>query len=272
MSKVQQKIREIEEEKIGASDKRVLLVEGVDDVHAMTSFLKEYSEWKRRWVVCEAGKKGMVLDMLAKRSNWLGVVDRDEWTQGIIVEKQQQLQNLYVLPRFCIESYLVVPDELWSAFPANQQGKIAGGKDELETKLLKSLDQWVAHGVLWSVINPLWAGLRAKGFKEALLAPDVALNEEKIKETLQQWHDYLEPETLWISYQNRLNDVQKLPTVEQLTCWVHGKQFYARVVNPELNDLLGTKSADDRKKAIFRTCPVPDDLGDLWEKMGLTDE
>jgi len=273
MSKIQQKIKTIEEEKVGASSKRVLLVEGIDDVHAITSFLnKTYPKWEKHWVVSEAGNKGMVLQMLSERPNWLGVVDRDEWIQKVIEEKQRQFQNLWVLPRFCIENYLIVPNELWAAFPTNQQEKIAGGMTVLETKLLNNLGQWVAHGVLWSVINPLWEGLRSKGFKEALLAPDVALNEEKIKATLQEWHDYLEPEKLWNIFQTRHVEVKKLSTEEQLKQWVHGKKFYAHVVNPALNSVLGTKSADDRKKAIFRTSPVPDDLNELWEKMGFNDE
>jgi len=273
MNKIQQKIKSIEEEKIGASNKRVLFVEGVDDVHAFTSFLnKRYPDWEKLWVLSAAGKKSMVLDILAERPNWLGIVDRDEWTQDIITKKEQQFSNLWVLPRFCIENYLIVPEELWAALPSNQQAKVGGGLAELESKLFANLEQWVAHGVLWSVINPLWEGLRSKGFKEALLAPDVALNEEKIITTLQAWHDYLEPKRLWNVFQKRHVDVKKLSPEEQLKQWVHGKQFYKGVVNPALNDLLGTKSADDRKKAIFRTSPVPDDLGGLWVKMGMADE
>ena len=273
MSKVQQRIRTIEEEKVGASSKRVLLVEGVDDVYAITAFLnKRYREWEKYWVLSEAGNKSMVLQMLSECPNWLGIVDRDEWRQEVIKRQQCEQPNLWVLPRFCIENYLIVPNELWSALPFKQQEKIAGGITVLETKLLNNLEQWVAHGVLWSVINPLWEGLRSKGFKEALLAPDVALNEEKIKATLQEWHDYLEPEKLWDIFQTRHVEVKKLSTEEQLKRWVHGKHFYARVVNPALNNLLGIKSADDRKKAIFSTCSVSDDLDGLWKKMRLTNE
>jgi len=35
-----------------------------------------------------------------------------------------------------------------------------------------------------------------------------------------------------------------------------------------LDQLLGQKSAQDRKKSIFRTLPVPEDFGELLRKMG----
>ena len=273
MSKIQDLINKIEQEKIGGAQRRVLIVEGVDDVHALESFLTKWSpNWSQDWVVADAGKKAHVLDVLTKRPEWCGVVDPDEWTEVVIEQQVQEHPSLWMLPRYCLENYLCDPQELWRAFPPKQQQKIEGGIDDLTNKVTTDLDKWVCHGVLWSVINPLWEGLRSRGFKEALLNPDIAQDNQQIQETLTSWHHYLEPDDLFRSYQEKLADVQQLSTEQKLKRWVHGKQFYKAVVNVVLNDLLGVKAADVRKKAIFRTSPVPEDLKPLWEKMGLVPE
>lgn len=270
MSRIQTIVDRIENEHIGALSRRALIVEGTDDVHAIESFLtKKFSNWTRDWVVVEAGKKEHVIDVLKQKPNWCGVIDPDEWTEEIVEQKQKEITNLWVLPRYCLENYLVLPTELWNAFPKKQQDKVAGGRNDLETRITADLDKWVCHGVLWSVVNPLWEGLRSHGFKEDLLDPEIAQDDNKIQDTLTRWHDYLEPIALFQRYQNKLAEVQTLSQEQKLQRWVHGKIFYQSIVNVVLNELLGTKAADYRKKAIFRTCQVPDDLDSLWEKMEL---
>jgi len=270
MSKVQEKIREIEEQKLGTSGRSVLLVEGTDDELFFSNVLtKKYPDKKDHWLIAAAGNKTQVLEILQERQKWLGIVDKDEWSQELIKQKQQDIENLWILPRFCIENYLIIPAELWSAFPKKQQKKIPGGQQELEQKLIEDLPKWVAHGVLWSVINPLWEGLRARGFKEDLLSPDIVQNEQAIKEKLREWHDFLEPKKLWGQFSLQLDEAKGFTTEQQLKHWVHGKKFYENVIHPVFNELLGQQSASERKKAIIRTCPVPDDLTGLWEKMGL---
>ncbi|MBS3964852.1 MAG: DUF4435 domain-containing protein [Methylomonas sp.] len=270
MSKTDDRIKDIREQQIGNSAKRALIVEGADDVDAFQSFLgKAHPGWEQKWVIAEGGKKTEVLAIIRKEPNWIGVVDRDEWSAPKIAELETELTNLWFLPRYCIENYLLVPEELWGALPENQQNKIAGGLVELTQSITNDLARWRCHGVLWSVINPMWEGLRSLGFKEALLDPAIATNEAEIKAKLQEWHDYLEPDPIWQSYQDALAQAVQLPVDEQLKRLIHGKYFYEQVVNPLLNQLLGQKSATDRQKAIFRTLPVPDDLGPLWQKMGL---
>jgi len=119
----------IRDEQVGQTGKRVLLVEGQDDVAVYGILLSRRfgAAWEKDWALAAAGKKEFVLDILVGESTWLGLVDRDEWSQDLIVQKQARLPNLLVLPRFCLESYLIDPDELWAAFPPNQRTKIAGG-------------------------------------------------------------------------------------------------------------------------------------------------
>lgn len=271
MSKITDIIRDIEQQQLGATNRRVLLVEGVDDVHAVESFLnKTFPSWARDWVVESAGKKGHVLEVIKQKADWIGIVDSDEWTQQVIIQKQLENDNLWVLPRYCIENYLLIPEELWAAFPPNQKAKVDGGLEKLKQRMTDDLDKWVCHGVLWTVINPLWEGLRSLGFKEALLDLEISGNDQQIKQKLVEWHDYLEPDSLYQTYQNKLAKVQSLASDEKLKHWVHGKKFYGIKVNQVLNDLLGQIPANDRKKAIFRTCEVPRDFEPLWKKMGLT--
>lgn len=267
---ITERIKKIKEVQIGNSAKRALIVEGADDVDAFQSFLgKAYRGWEQSWVIAEAGKKTEVLAIIRKEPNWIGVVDRDEWSAQKIADLETVQANLWFLPRYCIENYLLVPEELWGALPENQRNKITGDLEKLTQSITNDLARWRCHGVLWSVINPMWEGLRSLGFKEALLDPAIATNETEIKAKLQEWHDYLEPNPIWQSYQDALAQAVQLPVDEQLKRFIHGKYFYEQVVNPLLNQLLGQKAATERQKAIFRTLPVPDDLGPLWQKMGL---
>lgn len=273
MSRVADIIFNIEQQKIGETSRRALIVEGNSDVHAIESFLtKKFPDWTRSWVVADAGKKADVAGVLAQKPDWCGVIDPDEWSEEIVERIQKEIANLWVLPRYCLENYLILPNELWDAFPQKQQDKVAGGLHDLETRITDDLDKWVCHGVLWSVINPLWEGLRARGFKEALLDPEIAQEDQEILETLTEWHDYLEPKKLFQQYQTKLAEVQPLSTEKKLQRWVHGKKFYNSVVNVVLNDLLGTKAANERQKAIFRTCQAPQDFDALWQKMELSME
>jgi hypothetical protein len=268
MASVNTIIKEIEEQKVGNSSKRVLLVEGVDDICAVTAFLdRGKPEWESEWVIADAQGKRNVLAVLDKKPSWLGIVDRDEWSEDVIADTVRNYPNLWVLPRFCIDNYLIVPAELWAALPPNQQEKVGGGKDELTTRIVVDLDKWVSHGVLWSVINPLWSGLRALGFKEELLNPDIVQDEDKIKETLNKWHGHLNPDHLWERYTIKLDEVSLLDNDEKLKHWVHGKKIYETVINPLLDELLGQKSAKERKRSIFRTLLLPDEVAGLFEKM-----
>ena len=261
-------IKDIEEQKVGNSAKKVLLVEGSDDVQVISAFLdKGKPGWENNWVVAEAQSKKNVLKIAKMRQSWICVVDRDEWSAEIIAEKLQENHNLWVLPRFCIENYLIVPSELWAAFPPKQQAKVNGGLTALENMVTADLDKWVAHGALWATVNPLWQGLRSLGFKEDLLNPEISLDDATIKETLKQWHNFLEPEKIWRDYQTKLEEITILNQEDKLKIWVHGKKFYKGVINLALNELLGSKDKADRKKAIFRTLQLPEDLASLFEKM-----
>ncbi len=271
MSKLDTLHDKIKQQHVGATGKKVLLVEGPDDELAFRSWLGKLDvNWENRWVVASAGKKANVLDLLTLEPDWVGVVDRDEWTAQNIAEKQRDIPNLWVLPRFCLENYLCDPNELWAMLPLMQQQKIQGGLETLGAAITVDLHQWLQHGALWHVINPLWEGLRALGFKERLLDIQQAGNDQAIRQTLNDWHQFLEPTAIWTDYQARLAEVTGWPVGQQLQSGVHGKQFFPMVVHTALTQLLGENAkAGERQNRLLQSARSSADLQPLWQLMGL---
>ena len=271
MSKLDTLHLNIKQQNVGATAKRVLLVEGEDDVLAFRSWLRKIdASWENRWVVVSAGNKSNVLALLDRELGWIGVVDRDEWTVQIIAEKQQAQTNLWVLPRFCLENYLCDPDELWNMLPLVQQQTIQGGSQTLSNAITSKLPLWCQHGALWQVINPLWEGLRALGFKERLLDIQQAGDDYTIRRTLNEWHQFLAPEPIWADYRIRLSEFSSWSVAQQLSSVVHGKKFFLEVVHTTLNQLLRQSvKANERQTHLLRHSEPPADLQPLWQKMGL---
>ena len=247
------------------------MVEGESDRDAFGLMLeKKFGvEYEKKWAVAPAGGKALVIAILEKEPDWLGLIDRDEWVEATINEKKAQHPNMNILPRFCLENYLVEPHEIWAALPGPQMNKIPGGFEQLESEIMENRKSWVRHGVLRTVINPLWDGLIARGFHSELLDFDNAQDDVKIKKALKKWHDFLDPEGLFRKFKKSLEDVARKSPFEQITLWTDGKEFFKSHVCSVLNRHLGQESAEERQKQIFRGLPLPDDLGFIWEKFGI---
>lgn len=144
-----------------------------------------------------------VLEALTLEANWLGVVDRDAWTDEQIAEKRRNLANLLVLPRFCIESYLIVPEELWLGFQPKHQQAINGGIQAFIQAVHDVLPQWRNHAALWNVIHPLWERLRAAGFNTAFHDLNTAQNDAEVEQCLRQWSQHLDPDVLLAQIQTQ---------------------------------------------------------------------
>jgi len=271
MSSAKKRLQEIREKEVENTSKRVFLVEGEDDVEAYNRLFKRRLSfsWEEKWIITHAGNKQKVIDILAAEPTWLGLIDRDEWSEDRILQQQNALSNLLVLPRFCMENYLICPDELWGALSDHQKAKIKGGLPELQAEILIDKDKWIRHGVLWFVINPLWEGIKVLGFKGTLLDFNNAQDDAKIRETLNNWYNFLEPQTIFRQFQERLNAVMAKDEAEQLKRWVHGKQFYYLHVHQVLNRFIGQENAELRRKKILQTCQLPNDLDFVYQKMGL---
>lgn len=267
MSAAGDKRAQIRDRAIGNQSKRVLLVEGIDDKLTLQILLDRFhSGWERGWAVEVAGKKSMVLEILRLEPGWLGLVDKDEWD---VAEQQRQrnaLPNLLVLPRFCMESYLVIPAELWQAIPPVRQGGVQGGFDQFQTRMTRDVQRYVRHGVLWHVVTPLWSGLRARGFKEVLASDslqcvEAVQDDGEIQRVLREWDEYLNPDVLFAAFQNSLRQVNTMPILDQMTGWVHGKTFWREVINPGMNEFFGQMPEKNRRRKIIEHLPQwPADL------------
>ncbi|MCK0506218.1 DUF4435 domain-containing protein [Aromatoleum anaerobium] len=269
MSKVQERIAQIRTQLVGESGARVLLVEGSDDVDAFRIFLdKKFPAWEQAWHLVEAGNKRMVQKIAAVEPQWLGLVDRDEWMEDEIQQYMQETPNLLVLPRFCLESYLVDPDELWAAFPQKQRDKIVGGQAAFFEAFSQGLKPWIRHAALWQEIRPLWQRLRGAGFPDAVLdAPNVP-DEPTLRERLLGWRDTLDVENI-VETVRALEAALAEEGLHRLcTQRIHAKSFYPKYVHPLLDRLLGQKDARTRRISVLRTRAVPDDLGVVWQRMG----
>ncbi|MCN5345819.1 hypothetical protein [Escherichia coli] len=174
-------IKTILETKI-TEGKRALVVEGKTDELVFTQLLKKVApQWETRWVLAEVGGKRNVIEILSKQPTWLGIVDRDEWDNAQLNHRQQQLPNLLVLPRFCIENYLVVPSELLPGLPPKQRAKLPGESaaaiEAITSSITANLESWIQFGTAWAIINPLWDELRSLGFNRDLLDPQQVITE-----------------------------------------------------------------------------------------------
>jgi len=256
--------------------KRALIVEGKTDELVFTQLLKKVDpQWETRWVLAEVGGKRNVVEILSKQPTWLGIVDRDEWDNAQLSQRQQQLPNLLVLPRFCIENYLTVPDELWHCLPQKQKAKLPEGRgaaiQSITVPIAENLERWVQFGALWAIINPLWDELLLLGFNRDLLDPELVVDEQRFRAQCANWHSHLEPQGLWQRYQEKLTAIQAQTNDENLRTIVHGKKFFKAVVTPAFRELFAIQSAISVED-LFREMPVPADLAFVWQRMDLTPE
>lgn len=269
------KYRDAIHAKVGALPKRVLIVEGGSDRTFIESLLSRRAPgaWEPHWVVGEAGNKRHLLDLLKDQPNWHGLADRDEWTSADVAAQQAQFPNrLHVLPRYCMESYFTVPSELWAMLKPAQQAHVAGGQSGFEAALSSAVPQWIRHGALWHTVNPLWAGIRALGFKDALL--EFAASQQSdadIEAQLGQWHNYLDPHTIMASFKNHLATATAAPLFVQLTQWVHGKRYFRECIATNLPGVLGVPapSADQLLANLQQNMNLPADLRPIWTAIGL---
>jgi hypothetical protein len=250
---------------------KVLVVEGEDDKLFIEAMLDKVAPgtWPGDWTIGAANGKNKVLSILRDQPGWWGLLDRDEWTSQEISNQQALFPGrLFFLPRYCMESYFIFPAEVWQSLPA-RQNDVADGLTALETAIHTGLPGWLRHGCLWHAVNPLQEGLRALGFKDALLDHANAQNDAVIRQTLQDWHQFLDPEKVEAQFQANLTTAFSSSIPEQFTTWVHGKKFFEQHVVPALNELLGQDSSDKWLTELRKDLPVPSDLDFLWSAMGL---
>lgn len=174
-----------------------------------------------------------------------------------------------MLPRFCLESYLVNPAELWDAFPQKQKDKIDGGLATLQQALTADLTKWLRHAALWHAVKPAWKHLRQLGFPDDVLDVNSAPDDEALRVYFLRWHKALNADILLSQFHNLEAELINKSFSEFSSRWLYAKDFYPQVVHQKLNFLLGQKSAAERRLAIFKTRSIPEDLNFVWQAMAL---
>lgn len=269
--KVDNLIAQIKTERIGQTGKNVLVVEGSDDVLAFGAFMrKKKASWEQSWHIAPANGKSRVLDVLGKEPDWFGVVDCDEWTDAQVGQATQQHRHLFVLPRFCIESYLIVPAEIWEALPQKQRNKLPNGFIDLDEAIQANFDKWVRHAALWQVIHPLYQQMRNSDYRGNIL--DNPLNvpdHSMLANILKDWLTGFNPTAIASEVVQAERALRDLPMNTVFTRHLYAKKFYPMVVHDALNRLLGQKEQKQRVEALLRFLPLPTDLDPLWARMGL---
>jgi hypothetical protein len=122
------------------------------------------------------------------------------------------------------------------------------------------------------VVTPLWSGLRAIGFKEALASEEsleTVQSDREIKRILPEWDALLEPVRIFADFQTEFSKADVAPVTEQLSVWVHGKVFWKNVVYPTMNRQLGQMKEGELRKQILRMISKPVDLQPLFDRLSV---
>jgi hypothetical protein len=257
-----------------AGSRRALVVEGPDDKPFYERQLDAaHPTWRSTWIVGVATGKQRVLDILKLEPTWIGVADTDESDATATAAYRVQHPNLHFTPRYCMESYYVLAAELWALLPTAIRASFPGGLPAFTAAINAPLDQWVRHGALWRVINPLWKGIRTRGFVDSLLDFNAAQNDGQIQATLAAWDAYLDPARLFADFQNELVAANGLPVDERLKTIVHGKHFFEDHVRVVLNNLFRRGQPAwghaDWLNDLRKSQPAHSDFAPLWAAMQL---
>ena len=243
-----------------AGGKGVLLVEGDTDIRMLAYFLESISpDWNARFGLFSANSKQNVLKAIKTyHPEWGGVIDQDEWSPTSV-----QRLRVKVLPRFCLENYVCVPEELWEALPQPQKTVLTHGLEDVRQPLIQALPDWLAHGAMWRVIRRRHARLVYESDFPSEFDSRPITDEQEIRSILEAWHRQLDPEQILDEYRGELAAAKTKIEFEQLTQYVHGKKFFQQVVVPTLNSLFGQANSDKWSERLTQSpagLRIPHDL------------
>ena len=244
-------------------NKRVLLVEGTGDVAFLTLMLDKPPLRDENifadWVIAPAGGKDAVLRLLKERPDLYAMVDRDAWSEAESRSVERKYPHLHILPRFCIENFLICPDELTQAIP---------GFAKLENLIEREIPQAVRHGCLWRAAQPLYEELLQAGFNRALLRYPPP-NEGEMQEVLASWQHLLSPENVRQRMAEHFLEMKDAPAQTLLRRYVHGKVFWRGCVEGLAARFFPGRKSDELRREVFRRLPMPKDLEDFLRHLFL---
>lgn len=237
----------------GGGTKKVLVVEGSGDTGFLTLMLDKppFRDLGilERYVIVDAGGKDSVFKILGAHPEYSGMVDRDAWSEEECERKKAAVPNLFVLPRFCIENYIVCPEELKKALPDLK------GLDKIEAEIPTG----IRHGCLWRAAQPLYDELMGSGFNNALLKYP-PLDEQGMEEQVGKWQRILSVSHIQARMAEALALSKKENPDALLRTFVHGKVFYKGVVEKAAAELFPDSTGERLKVQLYKHIAVPDDL------------
>ena len=254
------------EQIVTGTSKKVLLVEGADDLIVVERWLSLRNPNFRQDLHVHAAEGWMKLrKALEWRPRWRGLQDRDEWTDEEIAAAGSRCPGLRFLPRPCIENYFTEPSELWTLLPDGQKSKYSDGFARFKSDIEGHLDKYVRHWCMWVVLR-----IRRRIMIERLQFPDALiermldtapLTEVEVQSQLQQWHDVLDAKVVFQEYQDLETRSLVLSPEEKLKHHVHGKSFFTRVIAGEALRRIAQKSHQDWLKDLTANIvSVPGDM------------
>ncbi len=266
MSGFDEAYNSIRRELAATPTKRVLLVEGTGDVDFLTLMLDKpplrEQNIHARWVIGAVGGKDSVLRMLGLQPRWLGLVDRDAWSEAEIADATARVPNLRLLPRYCIENYLIDP-MTFQVF--EQRAQSAKAKQAVRDAAQYCKARWgegIRHGSLWRAVQPLQDALQDRGFNGTLLRFDLP-DDSQVRATLRSWSELLDEQRVYGEFSDYQRQAQAMAPEQALRLWVHGKIFWRSVVADALGGAIGEENESRLKRLVYRHTPLPGDLFDL---------
>ena len=243
-------------------NKFFLFVEGKTDVEFLTIMMDkapfEDTNIFLHWEIIQCGGKDGVLKRLqGNNPRYFGLVDRDAWDEKEMSAMLALYPNLFILPRFCIENYIISPDELLNAFPS-----LLPYYDQMKSQVPTG----IRHGCLWRAATPLRQDLIKAGFIQALLKyPPV--NDEELSKLIHRWQSVLSVEGVKSRASIFYKEIETLPQEEALHIFVHGKIFWKNVVEKNAEKIFPTFKREQLRKKILREIPLPKDLEEFLRKI-----
>jgi hypothetical protein len=237
----------------GGGTKKVLVVEGSGDTAFLTLMLDKppfrAMGILERFVIVDAGGKDAVFKILGAHPEYLGMVDRDAWSDAECEEKKRKFPTLFILPRFCIENFIICPEELRRALPELK------GFEEIEAEI----PQGVRHGCLRRAAQPLYEELMNSGFNQALLKyppPD----EKGMAELSKMWQGILSAGHIQSRMAQALALAKGQSPEALLRIFVHGKVFYKAVVEKKAAELFPNAVGERLKIEMYKRVLMSQDL------------
>lgn len=228
-----------------------LAVEGKNDEIIIQRFLDmggksgHWQSWDARLVVKQVEGKANVFAEIEKNEPRIwGLIDRDAYSSTQIDDLQAKYPRLLVLPRWTIENYFIVPDELALLFP-NIQPSIEAHRAN-----------WVKHGALWHVLQE--QGVFEEDYPRKLF--DVPIrNDDEIHALLHRWRNQIDPDKVLTTYSETRQQFS-INNDKDYTQHIHGKTFFGAIVKPLIDSHIKPNLSKDKLKEKlveqFRDCPA----------------